>query len=727
MAEQYWLGGFFIDLSRNQITHNNETLTLPPKVLAVLTYLAEHQGRVVSQDDLLDNIWKETVVSPNTLQRCIAQLRKALGDDSRQQQIIKTHAKKGYSLECSVSWQNGITPQTNNEQDKGTVAETITAGSTESVESSGAVHKDLNSDYRKANKSFNRSNIVVLAVLLLAAGGVMLNSFLTKPEHHFVIDNIRPLTSTDNRELASVYSPDGQYIVFKRFPEVLCVNNLWAKNIATQEEFQLTQDIGAYGNPAFSADGKTLAFVKEVDCRAPITQNSCYKLQSLDFEQALRAPQSPETLMECKNTEIRTASWLNQDEIALMQQQEDRWQLISYSIQDNKSTTLFSPDEGNLTYYDYSPELQLLALSRINSKGKAYIEMRKPDGELVSSREIRFPDNIAKYRPIYPRFSARDGVLLFSTGRQIFSLSDEGQVARVSVPLDEAMGTPVFHPDGKHMLAIKGHYDSDIVLLPRPESDDAPGEITRQQMLDSALVRSTLGEDHAAFQPGGDWIAYSSGRSGTDQIWLTDGARTKQLSQFPLDTFIRSFAWATDGQGLLVSASHELRRIELDGGETEVQIPYPVTDLFHWDRGEQTALAMAQIQGFRRLVEIDLEKRSVRIVNNKKVLWAQKTEDGRVIYMDNMDRFWQPGPAEEQLLPIEYGAGSHKHFVVRDQQIYGINSDYQLWYYNLEDNTSGIIAQLPDTVDYITDINEQQMLLTLRVAASKEVVELTLQ
>ena len=104
MAEQYWIGDFFIDLSRNQITQNMQSQIIAPKALAVLTYLAENQGKVVSHDELLVKVWQDTVVSTNTLQRSIAQIRKALGDDGKVQVYIKTHAKQGYSLECDVRW-----------------------------------------------------------------------------------------------------------------------------------------------------------------------------------------------------------------------------------------------------------------------------------------------------------------------------------------------------------------------------------------------------------------------------------------------------------------------------------------------------------------------------------------------------------------------------------------------------------------------------------------------
>ena len=84
MALQYWVGDRYIDLTRNQITRHETVLTLAPKALAVLTLLAKNQGSVVTQDELLDHVWKNSIVSPNTLQRSIAQLRKAFDDDAKQ-------------------------------------------------------------------------------------------------------------------------------------------------------------------------------------------------------------------------------------------------------------------------------------------------------------------------------------------------------------------------------------------------------------------------------------------------------------------------------------------------------------------------------------------------------------------------------------------------------------------------------------------------------------------
>ena len=75
-------------------------------LLLLAIILAKNANKVVSHDELLSEVWPDTVVTPNTLQRSIAQLRKALGESNLS--YIKTHAKQGYSLEVEVRWQDKI-------------------------------------------------------------------------------------------------------------------------------------------------------------------------------------------------------------------------------------------------------------------------------------------------------------------------------------------------------------------------------------------------------------------------------------------------------------------------------------------------------------------------------------------------------------------------------------------------------------------------------------------
>jgi DNA-binding winged helix-turn-helix (wHTH) protein len=72
---------FRLDLSSEQLWRDEQVLALRPKTFAVLRYLVEHSGKLVTKDDLLDTVWAGTVVSDTVLKSCIRELREALGDD----------------------------------------------------------------------------------------------------------------------------------------------------------------------------------------------------------------------------------------------------------------------------------------------------------------------------------------------------------------------------------------------------------------------------------------------------------------------------------------------------------------------------------------------------------------------------------------------------------------------------------------------------------------------
>ena len=102
MLERFQIGEYQVDVKRNQLTISDRTTFVEPKVMDVLRHLALKQGEVVSQQELFDALWPNSVFSSGSVLRCIAQLRKALGDDAKQQSMILTHPKRGYSLKLKV-------------------------------------------------------------------------------------------------------------------------------------------------------------------------------------------------------------------------------------------------------------------------------------------------------------------------------------------------------------------------------------------------------------------------------------------------------------------------------------------------------------------------------------------------------------------------------------------------------------------------------------------------
>jgi transcriptional activator of cad operon len=75
--------------------------------MRLLLCLAEHAGAVVSIDDLLNQVWSEVIVTPDSVYQAVASLRRLLGDDPKQPIYIATVPRLGYRMVATVSpWEN---------------------------------------------------------------------------------------------------------------------------------------------------------------------------------------------------------------------------------------------------------------------------------------------------------------------------------------------------------------------------------------------------------------------------------------------------------------------------------------------------------------------------------------------------------------------------------------------------------------------------------------------
>lgn len=85
-----------IDVREGRVVRGGKDQHLRHKVFQVLLYLIEHRDRPVSREELMVNIWPDTAVTDDALVQCIVDLRKALGDDSRDSHFVRTIPKRGY-------------------------------------------------------------------------------------------------------------------------------------------------------------------------------------------------------------------------------------------------------------------------------------------------------------------------------------------------------------------------------------------------------------------------------------------------------------------------------------------------------------------------------------------------------------------------------------------------------------------------------------------------------
>lgn len=94
------LGGLSIDLAARVVTLDQQRMALTPKEYAVLTKLAEYPGRVITQRQLLVDIWGGSHhEDTHYLRIVVGHLRQKLGDDSSAPRYLHTEAGVGYRLE----------------------------------------------------------------------------------------------------------------------------------------------------------------------------------------------------------------------------------------------------------------------------------------------------------------------------------------------------------------------------------------------------------------------------------------------------------------------------------------------------------------------------------------------------------------------------------------------------------------------------------------------------
>jgi DNA-binding winged helix-turn-helix (wHTH) protein/pimeloyl-ACP methyl ester carboxylesterase len=85
-----------LDTQRLELRVDGVEESLEPQVFSVLAYLVEHRDRVVSKDEVLEEVWKTAYVSDSALASRIMAARRAVGDDGRSQRLIRTVQRRGY-------------------------------------------------------------------------------------------------------------------------------------------------------------------------------------------------------------------------------------------------------------------------------------------------------------------------------------------------------------------------------------------------------------------------------------------------------------------------------------------------------------------------------------------------------------------------------------------------------------------------------------------------------
>ena len=93
------IGDVTLDLDSQSVVKGSERISLTYTEFKILELLAGHRGKIYSLDNIYQSIWNDNAVGDGTIMVHIKNIRKKLGDHSKNPSYIKTAWEKGYYID----------------------------------------------------------------------------------------------------------------------------------------------------------------------------------------------------------------------------------------------------------------------------------------------------------------------------------------------------------------------------------------------------------------------------------------------------------------------------------------------------------------------------------------------------------------------------------------------------------------------------------------------------
>ena len=94
---------FELDVADRRLLRDGQPQELNSRYLDALALLVREQGKLVSKDRFLDEVWRGIPVTDEALTQCIKTLRRQLGDDAVRPRFIETVPKHGYRFIAPIA------------------------------------------------------------------------------------------------------------------------------------------------------------------------------------------------------------------------------------------------------------------------------------------------------------------------------------------------------------------------------------------------------------------------------------------------------------------------------------------------------------------------------------------------------------------------------------------------------------------------------------------------
>lgn len=633
-------GPYRLETRRRRLYRGEDQVRLTPKTYEILLLLVERTGELVEKDQIIERIWPDHIVEESNLSQQVYRLRRILGDSPKSQEYILTVPGRGYIFNHEVEFKP-VGAGAGAAEAEETASAPSGLGQTDAGEN-GRQPGDAQSESRPSGQgragalrsysSIARPPAIVLMLvaitLFLAATLLGVLWFRSTASADLVVPRIESLVTLPGEEGHPAFSPDGRYVAFTSEGQTRDNQDIYVRMVDEDVMWQVTSHPDKDTQATWSPDGTQIAFLRNTG-----RSGDPYKL----------------IIVPVRGGDEREVGRVRG---GLSWSPDGKYLAVSYNEGAGAATSLclFSPESGErriLTttpadVYDtnqhYSPDGKRIAFVRWknNSASDLYVYTLE-GGEL---KRLTYDDKLItdfEWAPgsdqIYFVSNRRDNSLLWRV-----DLAGGQPVLEPGAPVD--LHSITVSPDGRHLAFTQPLTDTLIEVFRgtgKGAKDSRP----------ICAINSSRADDTPRFSPDGSRIAFVSTRTGLDEIWIAnaDCSSAQQLTRFNQNS-VGSPRWSPDGKMLAfdrdIDGSTEIFTIGINGTDLrQLTNEKAAENMPAWSPDGRWIYFGSDQSSVSRIHRVPVSGGVAEQVTQSPGREAIPSADGRSLYYTNADQLWR--------------------------------------------------------------------------------------
>ena len=490
----------------------------------------------------------------------------------------------------------------------------------------------------------------------LATGGSMAPSMLT---------GATPVLSLSGETFSLALSPDGKQVAFVWAPTY--GSNLYVNRLGDEAVVQLTHTPGTAAFPAWSRDGRFIAFRHQLD--------DVQKMHAISVVSAAGGPSRQ--LWSGDLILARGLDWSPDGGYLVSSGRAPgtrQHRLLLLTVATGKIEWLTSPLEGSDDSYPvFSPDGRAVAFVR---------NAGTDPGIYLLRLDTRVPGRVMAAQSTLKRLAWS------SAGQHLFFASEEGpgkdRLWKMSVPggqVEPVSGTsagasePSIAKRGGRLVFLQSTLDRNLYRA------DVDGD-SRQSI--ERLPGTIRSETHPDISPDGARLAFVSDRTGHSEIWTADARGADPRMVTSLKSVTRHPRWAPDGQRLAFvglnagSSNHDIYVVQGAGGGIRRLTDEPSTEQWPtWSRDGRWIYFTSDRTGIWQIWKVSDTGGLAVQVTTTGGLKVWESRDGKsVLYSDETRGIWRiqsAGARPERLLDFPHRPSWGGEWMPTDRGIVFLN------------------------------------------------------